>query len=295
MAMLKFERILCPLDFSEYSARAYDYGYSLARHYEARLYLEHVIPALPLLYPEYASPDVVNEIQHDLAANAQRQLEKMASCHPPLAVPVELIVQEGNPADSILTSAEAEAADLIVMGTHGRQGIDRLMMGSVTTKVLHRARCPVLVVRRPAHDFVDPGAKGNSMRLHKVLFCTDFSKTAQGALPYAISLVQEYGAELTLLYTLDHFPQSGWQNSLIEARQRLESVVPAASLKSDKVKSTARIGKPYQEIIQIALEDRTDLIVMGVHGHGAVDGVIFGSTTNRVIQLGPCPVLVVRS
>jgi nucleotide-binding universal stress UspA family protein len=111
-------------------------------------------------------------------------------------------------------------------------------------------------------------------------------------LEYAMSVTAEYDAELTLLHVLDEGVRAaGTEEATARARQQLEKLIPERH-RALRIKTMVRIGKPYREIIQLAVEAQIDLVVMGVRGRGALDLVVFGSTTYRVIQSGPCPVLV---
>lgn len=293
--MVRFERILCPLDFSEFSTQAYDYAQSLAQHYEAKLFLEHVLAPMLPAYPSYVYPDMANDLYQDLRVHAGQQLQEFVKARTRNGFALETSVCEGQVSDSILAFAQSRLVDLIVMGTHGRQGFDHLLLGSVTEKVLRKARCPVLAVRRPAHNFIEPGNGEDPVRLHKILFAADFSKHAERALEYALSLAQEYKAELTLLHVLEEIPPS-WDLSAISADvvQRLERPVPVGAREWCTIKSRLRVGKPYQEIVRFALETEADLVVLGVRGRNAIDVALFGSTTHRVIQQAPCPVLAVH-
>ena len=294
--MWEMKRILCPIDFSEFSVKAFDYAQSLARHYDARLLLQHVVQ--PLFYnPNYsvASPVMFDQIQQGLRADSEKRLDDFVKAHIISGVQAERVVQEGFPTECILSLAEAQSVDLIVMGTHGLRGFDRLVLGSVAERILRKAGCPVLAVRKPAHDFVSPEQKGDAVGLQKILFCTDFSDYAHRALQYALSLAVEYQAELTLLHVLEEPPGSrDMEITMKEVADKLEALAPPQARKSCSIKTAVRVGKPYEKIVQHALEDQTDLIVMGVLGRSAVDLLVFGSVTHRVIQLGSCPVLAVR-
>lgn len=293
--MMKIERVLCPVDFSEFSVKAYDYAYSLARHYEAKLFLEHVVSLVGTTYPHAMLPDgTVATIYWNLANDAEKQLQEMVNERRWNGCRSEIVVQKGFVQEAILKLAEDQSVDLIVMGTHGRRGWDRLMMGSVTESVLRKARCPVLAVRKPAHDFIDPKQPHDVVHLRKVLFCTDFSENSSVALEYALSLAQEYQAELTVLHVLEQFPGPDLTAKTQEVEHKLREPILPDALDWCTVKTVVRVGKPYQEIIQFAVEDQTDLIVLGVRGRGTLDLAVFGSTTHRVIQLGPCPVLAVH-
>jgi nucleotide-binding universal stress UspA family protein len=293
--MLRIEKILCPVDFSEYSLKAYEYAQSLAQHYEAELLLQHVIQPLTSTYPSYAFPDALNEVFWNLETSADQKLSELVSAQPAGGIEIRRFVHKGMVPDCILAFARSQAVDLIVMGTHGRQGFDHLAMGSVTEKILRKAHCPVLVVRKPTHDFVNPGDPSEPVQLKKILFCTDFSEYSGRALTYALSLAMEYNAELTLLHVLEDVPPTDdLQESVGEATRRLDELAPQEAGDWCSVRTAVRIGKPYQQILQIAIESETDLVVMGVRGRNAVDLALFGSTAHRVIQLGTSPVLAVH-
>ena len=293
--MPKIERILCPIDFSEFSEKAYEYAQSLAWHYKATLFLQHVIDSLAPPFHRNPFPDSYNEICQALRAGAERQLQEFAEKHTREGILPHCSVRDGAVTELVLEFAEAQAVNLIVMGTHGLRGIDRLTLGSVTEKVLRKARCPVLAIRKPAHDLVIPGEKPDLIRLHRILYCTDFSDNSEQAFDHAVSLAAEYKAELTLLHVLEGIADSAdIQNEIAKVMESLGERVSPETSKKCTTKAVVRIGKAYQQIIELALESQTDLIIMGVRGRDALDLALFGSTTYRVVQLGPCPVLVVH-
>jgi nucleotide-binding universal stress UspA family protein len=293
--MLRIERILCPLDFSDFSAKAYDYAQSLARHYQAKLFLQHVLQPIFSAYPLYACPETAQNLFQDLRAYAEQELREFVTSHTRTGIEPESVISEGMVTDQILACAEAHAVDLIVMGTHGRQGFDHLLLGSVTEKILRKARCPVLAIGKPAHDFVAPASDADPVRLDRIVFATDFSRHAERALDYALSLAQEYKAELTLLHVLEEIPPS-WDLATVtsDVVSRLERPIPAEARNRCMLKSRMRVGRPYQEIVRYALETETDLVVLGVRGRNALDLALFGSTAHRVIHQAPCPVLAVH-
>jgi nucleotide-binding universal stress UspA family protein len=128
-----------------------------------------------------------------------------------------------------------------------------------------------------------------------MLLCTDFSDHAHHASKYALSMAKEYGAELTLLHVLEDVPPAADLRSATEkVVKQLEDSIAPETREACSVKVMVRLGKPYQQINQLALEAQIDLVIMGVRGRGALDTALFGSTTYRVIQLGSCPVLAVH-
>jgi nucleotide-binding universal stress UspA family protein len=294
--MLKIKRILCPTDFSDFSRRAYDYGLSLARHYKAEFYLLHVVRPVIIGYPEYAIPDSVSEFYGELREHAEEQLREFAKVHAEGGVQATVAVEEGVATESILRFAQENTIDMIVMGTHGRRGFQRLTLGSVTERVLRRAGCPVLAVHTPEHDFVAPGSEGEPVHLRKILLCSDFSACSDRALQYAISLATEYKTELSLLHVLEHLPspeQRDVENACIV--HLLEGKIPQAVRGCCKINTIVRAGKPFEQIVKEAEENQTDLIVMGVRGRNVLDVALFGSTTQRVLQLGPCSVMAIHA
>ena len=289
--------ILCPIDFSPFSVLAYRHARSLAEHYRARLVALHVVELWR--YPSAgfaASAQLYDEFCRAVDENGMQQLREFVKQHSHSEIQPELLVHQGMAADSILLWAQAQKPDVIVMGTHGRRGYDRLMLGSVTDRVMRRATCPVLAVSRPQIELVaaDEGRE-KVHRLTRVLFCTDFSENSERALDYAISATAEYAAELTLLHVLDHVPSgTEGEEAIAAGTARLEKLIPSEERKRLKIKTAVRTGKPYSQIIQLAEEAHSDIVIMGVRGRGAVDLAVFGSTTYRVMQLGPCPVLAVH-
>jgi nucleotide-binding universal stress UspA family protein len=295
---LKIKLILCPIDFSEFSVSAYQHARSVAEHYQAKLVAQHIVELWRHPSGDFAaSAGVYEEYSQALRESGKKQLQEFVENHPRDEIQPELVVQTGVAADSILSFAQLRKADVIVMGTHGRRGFDRLMLGSVTDRVMRTAPCPVLVASKPPQASVAVGKeRGHVHHLSRILFCADFSENSEGALKYAISATAEYDAELTLLHVLEGVPsQAETEEAMAAAAERLERLIPLEGRKTLKIKTAVRIGKPYAQIIQLALETQIDLVTMGVRGRGALDVAVFGSTTYRVMQLGSCPVLAVHS
>lgn len=290
--MLKIERILCPVDFSEFSARAYDYAHSLARHYQATLFILHVVRSITI-DPGFFAAEMIDKVYAQQAADAKAQVAKLVEKQAGEAVRSQIIVQLGLAADSILSLAKDQDIDLIVMGTHGRRGLDRLIMGSTTERVLRKSRAPVLAVHEPTRSFVSPESAEAPVQLHKILCCVDFSEHSPRALEYAFSIGMQYQAEITLLHVLEDAIDTPEKRA--RAAESLDQLAPEEARDWASIVPLVLSGEPYEEIIEHAAEAETDLIVMGVHGRNAVDLAVFGSTTHRVLQLGPCPVLVVRA
>jgi nucleotide-binding universal stress UspA family protein len=136
---------------------------------------------------------------------------------------------------------------------------------------------------------------GHIHHLSRILFCTDFSEYSEQALTYALSVRAEYDAELTLVHVLEDTPSPAKKEKAIAAAtERLVKMIQPDSSNTLKIRTAVRIGKAYRQIVDLAVETQSDMVVMGVRGRGALDLAVFGSTTYRVMQLGPCPVLAVQ-
>ena len=292
--MPKMERILCPVDFSEFSVRAYEYAHSFAHHYGAKLFLQHVTEPFLAVHHTFVSQPLIDQLCSWETAETEEKMRELTAKRSWNDVQHEVVLSRGAVADSILQFAEEKDIDLIAMGTHGRRGMDRVVLGSATERVLRKARCPVLAVHSPA-PWTD-ASQEEPIQLRKILFCTDFSDNSPRALEYAFLLACEYKAEISLLHVIE---QAGGSKGLEEEReqvlQRLQEATPEDVGKCVTVRPAIRAGKAYEQILLHAAEVKADLIVMGVRGRNAIDLALFGSTTHRVIQLGPTPVLVVRT
>jgi nucleotide-binding universal stress UspA family protein len=302
--MITLTRILCPVDFSESSRQAMTYAIALSSWYDAPLTVVHVCVDLPVF--EMASPFghtastavVLEETQlADRRAAVQRFVAEAGG------PAVDVVVREGTDAKAgIIEEAVACGASLIVMGTHGRSGLDHVLLGSVAEKVLHKAPCPILVV--PPHVAPENGAA--SAVFKRIVCAIDFSTSSLLALNFAFSLAQEADAKLTLLHAIE-FPLAlrevafstdtdiDRQHAAAEAEylRRLRALVPAQARTYCTVTTRVNEGKPAREIERVAAAERADLIVMGVQGRGAIDVMVFGSNTHAVIRNAACPVLVV--
>jgi nucleotide-binding universal stress UspA family protein len=155
--MIQLRRILLPTDFSDFSAAARKYACAFADQFQAELHVLHVIQDLAPLAPE---PGVVIPPQHDflkeLEQNAHAMLERVLDPEWAAGKTVVRAVRQGPPHLEIVRYAKESVTDLIVIGTHGRTGLAHVFMGSVVEKVLRKSPCPVLTVRHPEHEFVDP-------------------------------------------------------------------------------------------------------------------------------------------
>ena len=306
--MLDIQRILCPTDFSDFSRHAFDHAVAIAKWYGSTITLLHVCTLVPIA--AYApgsgvvpSAMLTPEDREALLASLKHFAERKGDAN----VPVDVEIAEGHVVAEILDRAATLPADLLVLGTHGRSGFERLVLGSVTEKVLRKAACPVLSVPRGVSDAL-PASPVESKR---ILCAIDFSDCSIHALNYAMSLAQEADAHLTVIHVIElppAVPREPHENVLVgplnlreyvaaaeeERRGRLRDAIPDSVRTYCTVDTVLPGGTPYREILRVASEEKSDLIVIGVHGRGGADLFFFGSTAQHVVRQASCPVLTLR-
>lgn len=301
-----FSKILCPLDLSDFSKRAFEHGLVLARWYDAEVVALHVFsswvpPGDLSTYPAW--------MRHVPQAREQIDAELREQLRPAIDAGIEapLVTRQGDPSAEILACARSMKADLIVLSTHGRSGFDRLALGSVTEKVLRKASCPVLVVPVKREDASqEPQPRAPFAGYRRIACAVDFSEQSIRALDFAVSLAEHGRAKLTLVHVVEvaDDPQVQVDGTSPLAKLRRERVERAAvSLRSLAAERPAsgvelgeivRLGTAHREILAVADETGADIVVMGVRGRGAIDMTLFGSTTNQVVRRARCDVLTVR-
>ena len=299
-------RVLCPTDLSEASAHAAEWAVAVAGHYKAAITALHVVSPILIAVPGLATSIRGESIEDSETDRLRRNVAAQFGGASTDKGPFDVVIDFGQPATRILEHAASLPADLIVMGTHGTSGFEHLVLGSVTEKVLRKASCPVLTV--------PPRAQATSrLPFRRVVCAIDFSDSSLGALQFAVSLVQESDAALTLLHvlewpweeppppTIEELPfEQGFALTEFRryceqsAQKRLESLVPDLLRVSHGLVARLRSGKPYVQILHVAAEEKSDLIVIGVHGRNPLDLALFGSTTNQVVRRATCPVLTLR-
>jgi nucleotide-binding universal stress UspA family protein len=301
---MNMNNVLCPTDFSESSAHAIDWAVMIAAWYKARIVAIHVAGAPAGAVPEFG----ISSGESIGNAETERLRSETARCFSAAeraGVALDILVDIGPPAARILDRALALPADLIVMGTHGVSGFERLVLGSVTEKVLRKAVCPVLTVPPLAHAT-------SRIPFNRLLCAVDFSDSSLAALQSAVSLAQEADARLTVLHVIEWpweeppppkleelpFEQA---SALAEYRRycekaaakRLETLVPD-NIRSYPPSTLVRHGQPYVQILEVAADQGSDVIVIGVRGRNALDMMMFGSTANQIVRRATCPVLTLR-
>lgn len=303
--MVAFKQILCPVDFSDFSRRALDHALGVARCYGSTVTALHVVAPVPTFVPgpyyvgaETAPPVTLPPVDREAVA---AQVQRLVDAEQVPGVRVNVQVEEAPDVHrEILVQADHVKADLVVMGTHGRSGFERLFLGSTAEKVLRKARTPVMTV--PPHA---PAAMPRGpVPFTRVLCAIDFSDSSSAALDYAVSLAREGKGSLTLVHVIETLPLyydfsppavvdlDGWTR---DAENRLRQMIGEDVRSSCAVQEVVTTGKPFREVVELATALDSDLIVMGVQGRNAADLFFFGSTTHNVVREAHCAVLTVRT
>jgi nucleotide-binding universal stress UspA family protein len=294
--VIAIEQVLCPVDFSAISDRALAHAAALARRHSSKLLVLNVVPLAPVPFEPLASEPVAPYPLHSMLEQIERRAEPLRSS----GLTVDTLVREGGIVRTVLAEAERLPVDLIVMGSHGISGFERLVMGSVAEKVLRKAPCPVLSVGPPAVEG-DPVAR-RPVRFTRVLCPIDFSEPSIRALEYALSIADDASALLVLLYVREKvvYPFLPAKRTFSEVAldramaQRLEALLPANVQEFCTPQVLIRHGRPHEEIREQAEEMAADAIVVGVHGRSLLERFVFGSVTSQLVRSASCPVLTVR-
>ena len=301
--MRRITQILCPVDFSENSRHAFDCAIGVAKCYGSAVHVLHVVH-IPDSTPGTRlapAPVPIRPAEIDRIRAAMREF---LDVEPSGGVRIEYVVVEApSVAREIGLQAERLSVDLLVTGTHGRSGFERFLLGSVAERLVRRSTVPVLTVPPRAPDMSPIG----NCPFRNVVYATDFSQGSERAFEYATSLAGGAGARLTLVYVVEQLPVvydsvvavpfsiNTYTDSLEQiGRTQLNDLVTTSVPQSCETDTVIARGRAAEEILHVATERQADVIVLGVHGHHALDRLVFGSTAEKVIRHATCPVLTVR-
>jgi nucleotide-binding universal stress UspA family protein len=295
--MMMLKRILCPVDFSDPSKRALRYALAIARWHESELTVLHVESALhSAATVEAGSSDELTARHHEVL---QEFVNDAGGGNQ--SVNIDLVINDT--VSGILDHASRERSDLIVMGTRGRSGLARAVLGSVAESVVRESPTPVLTIPPSAEWREDP------IPFNSILCASDFSPACRKALEMAMVIGQEADARLILLHALQ-LPAFDTGTAPVplpmaspidvvefrkEALARLTHALPVDAAFRFRPEPVVADGLPADVILGTAAREGVRLIVMGVQARGTLDRLIFGSTTRRVMQAATCPVLSVRA
>jgi nucleotide-binding universal stress UspA family protein len=290
---MNLKSILVPVDFSPFSDNAVDYALFLAEKFCAKITLFHAIT----LFHEEFEEDEHFEAFKELVEKKEKECAQRLGSHCTVGegkgVSIESVMSRGfSAADLILDHIAQNDGDLVVMGTHGRTGLSKWLIGSVAHKVIRHSSVPLVTIHK----------EYKKHKIKNVLVPVDFSDYSKQAVEYGIEIAKTFGAKLHFLFVVtkgDHeeYYNVAWEPFLKanphfkkDIKQRLIDFTGLS--KAEAIYDVVE-GKAHQEINEYAEGHRMDLVVMGRHGTGALEHLLMGSTTERVVQTSPFPVLTV--
>lgn len=287
---VQLKNILFTTDFSAAAAAALPYAGALAKRFGARLFALHV--RTPVINP-MTPPEGWPALEKAAAEEERERKESLRNAIP--GVETTVLIEEGDIGTHLPATVQKEHIDLIVLGTRGRTGVGKLMLGSGAEEILRTAECPVLTVGPQA-----PGIPAKYGEFTRILYATSFGCENPAAAAYAISLAQEFQAELTLLHVLPE-PQVGEfvmpQDLMESSKRRLAHLMPPEAEMWCVPEFCVERGEVAEKILDVAKRRNADLIVLGIHQPTGVPGAATHlpmATAHKVVSHAHCPVLTVR-
>lgn len=305
--MININKILVPVDFSEHSKAALQAAFALKRDFGATVTAMHVFDITELLgmgwtiYGEALEGEAVQRMERDSEKALKQFVEELKAKDSD----VHMLIARGKTFIEIIKTAKDEKIDIVVMGTHGRKGIELLLMGSNAEKVVRKAPCSVLTVRS------DKDKKKEIFPVGNILVPTDFSLTSERAMSMAVEIAKKYSSKILLIHVFNDFKIEDalqWTSYVsttkteIEIREdisnraydELDDFIKKFPVGDLKIEPRVIEDHPHRGVIATAEDENIDLIVMGTHGRTGVAHLLMGSTAEKVVRAAPCPVLTVK-
>ncbi len=288
--LVSLARIMVATDFLPYSDRALDCALALARRFKSKVYLTHVITLAGhgVMESEVGAPS--HEDLWNLAKESAKKLEDSVRLS---GVPHEVVIEEGKFWPTLETLFRKHQIDLLVLGSHGRTGVPKVLIGSSAEEVFRQARIPVLTVG-PAV----PRQPLLAGEIKNILCATDFGPAAEREAAFAFALAQEHGAKLVLLHVTPLPSTVSERDTVLQKETNMRKLTELAPTAVDLVcKPEYRLaaGEPVEQILQIGQDIKADLIVIGAKKRESLAGHIPHTKAYRVVCGAHCPVLTIKS
>ena len=283
------KKILLATDFSPASEAALPYALTIARQYGSKLYIAHVIsPEFRDLVPSEATAAKVQEAQQVTQQNMARLLRAVSPC----GISCQSLIGQGAIWDTLLEMVHENGIDLIVVGTHGRRGKSKLLLGSVAEEVFRMAPCPVLTVGPKASEM-----RSMDVHLDQILYPVEFVPDTSDAAAYAVSLAEEFHAKLTFMKVLEETLPSPEEKAQVQepVSHWIDDHISTESDLRERTSFELGFGPAAEAILKFASDRGMDLIVMDVR---RLDPVMAGhfpkpDKAYQVVCTASCPVLTV--
>jgi nucleotide-binding universal stress UspA family protein len=286
---LTLKNILFPTDFSEASRAALPFALALARRYHSHVIFVNVLEAIPV------SPVTMDTIPSDIAPYrtiAETKLEEFLRFNSLDGVEKEVLVEPGYIWPMIKKLETERDVDLIVLGTHGRNALQRIFMGSVAEQIFRHASCPVMTIGPQAKPTL-----GRYDNAERILFATDFSPSSLHALDFALSLAADRDGRLVLLHVVQPpgVPLDVTEQLVNESEAKLRGLIKANATPAKQPVFATVVGAPADMILSVAARENVDVIVMGAHKPGAFSSHWPFEVAGHVVAHATCPVISVRA
>ena len=293
-ALVKVKNILYLTDFSEPSEAALPFATMLGRGHGAKVHALHVLLRAPYVsIPSGLTAAAIEAAEENAQAEMQRVESGLAGLEHKTFVERGIQVWP-----AVRRAIEEDDIDLIVLGTHGRTGAEKLLLGSVAEEIFRRSPVPVLTIGPGVRSSVHNGG-----RFRRVLFATDFTPESLAGAPFAVTLAQANQARLLLLVVMrkpdsdNEGDKRQFEMSVAEAMHRLYEIVPPDAKLEFPAQVAVEYGEPADRIVQTAKQRDADLIVIGVRAAAGRLGAathLERATAHKVVAHAACPVLTVR-
>jgi nucleotide-binding universal stress UspA family protein len=292
---VEFKKILCAVDFSEFSELTLHYGAGLALRFGALFLVFHSVQSS---HDDLYGPPLIEsaEERKKLLEEANGKIARLMRRY---SIAWEPVVRLGDPVDELTNVLREQQVDLIVSCSHGFSGLKRILLGTVVERMARSVSCPLLVVRMkrgPKGEF-----KEGPLELRNILIGYDLSEDSNASLRYACRIANEFRGVLHLVYSveapledLQEMPYGEAQEAMLKRlHERLMESVPQGSIEPRNLKSVLLQETPGEAMLSYSSLNAVDLIVVGVRRHGILHKMLMGSTTEALLRRASCPVLVI--
>jgi len=299
---LSFKNVLLATDFSPISDTAVPYAAAICRRFGGTLHTAHVLSDTAVIMMtggvDYVS---MATLYDDAVAEAKDKLRQIAEGFE--GIPHHEYVRQGQVWKNLAAIVEESSIDLIILGTHGRTGLGKLLLGSVAEDILRHAPCPVLTigpnvsarVRLPAAGGKERDLAPPELDVKQIVFGTNFAQNAALVAQIAVSLADEFRARLTMVHVMEDYTQLGTHPGPIEdSLRRLHDLIPLDASLHYLPETVVEFGSAHERILKVAADREADLIVIGTRAEVGTTHLPW-STTHQVIARAHCPVLTVRT
>jgi nucleotide-binding universal stress UspA family protein len=284
---MKIKNVLVPTDFSVPSKMAVNYGVALARKFRAKLRLVHVLG----LTPPAETADIDGKMEQHLRDRALKELSTLVSSEDEDDLDLQIDVRLGSVHQAIADAINEQRSDLIVLGTHGRGRLERMILGSTTEGLIRKLPIPALTVRTTG-----------PMDFKHIVFATDLSESSAQGFDFALDLAQSFESAIVAVHALDKkMVEALEDNAVVESRQRafreasrkLAQLATEGQRKGVRVETLLVEGEPALEVLKTAEAYNADLILLAISKKEAWNRALFGATAEQVVRKSNIPVLCI--